>query len=83
MQFYPVIFSLETILSAMTILSLEEPVDYHYAEIRTYLHHIGQPVGQNDLLIAAHARSLDLIMVTQNEHEFSRVPGLTVDNWLS
>ncbi len=73
---------LETILSAMTILPLEEPADHHYAEIRTYLHHIGQPIGHNDLLIAAHARSLDLIMVTHNEREFSRVPGLTVENWL-
>jgi len=73
---------LETILSAMTILSLEEPVDHHYAEIRTFLHRIGQPIGHNDLLIAAHARALDLIMVTHNEREFSRVPGLTVENWL-
>lgn len=74
---------LETILSAVTILPLEEPVDYHYAEIRNYLHNIGQPIGHNDLLIAAQARSLNLIMVTHNEREFSRVPGLTVENWLS
>jgi tRNA(fMet)-specific endonuclease VapC len=74
---------LETILSALTIISLEEPVDHHYAEIRTYLHHIGQPIGHNDLLIAAHARSLDLILVTHNEREFSRVPELTVENWIS
>jgi tRNA(fMet)-specific endonuclease VapC len=73
---------LEKILSALTILSLEEPVDHHYAEIRTHLHQIGQPIGHNDLLIAAHARALDLIMVTHNEREFSRVPGLTVENWL-
>lgn len=74
---------LETILSALEILALEEPADRHYAEIRSYLHRIGQPIGHNDLLIAAHARSLDLIMVTHNEREFSRVPGLTVENWLS
>lgn len=74
---------LEAILSAMTILPLEEPADRHYAEIRNHLHHIGQPIGHNDLLIAAHARSLDLVMVTHNEGEFSRVPGLTVENWLA
>jgi len=73
---------LEAILSAMSILSLEEPADHHYAEIRTYLHQIGQPIGHNDLLIAAHARSLNLIMVTYNEREFSRIPELTVENWL-
>jgi tRNA(fMet)-specific endonuclease VapC len=67
----------------LEILALEEPTDRHYAEIRSYLHRIGQPIGHNDLLIAAHARSLDLIMVTHNESEFSRVPGLTVENWLS
>jgi len=76
-------FQLETILSAVTILPLEEPVDHHYAEIRNYLHDIGQPIGHNDLLIAAHAKSLDLIMVTHNERDFSRVPGLTSENWLS
>lgn len=48
----------------------------------THLHHIGQPIGHNDLLIAAHARALDLIMVTHNEREFPRVPGLSVENWL-
>src|SRR6185369_10467972 len=46
---------LEKILSVVTILPLEEPVDHHYAEIRAYLHNIGQPIGHNDLLIAAHA----------------------------
>lgn len=74
---------LEVILSALEILPLEEPVDRHYADIRNQLHLIGQPIGHNDLLIAAHARSLRMIMVTHNEREFSRVPGLMVENWLS
>jgi tRNA(fMet)-specific endonuclease VapC len=42
----------------------------------------GTPIGPNHLLIAAHARALDLVLVTDNEREFSRVPGLTVENWL-
>ena len=74
---------LEAILSALEILPLEEPVDRHYADIRNQLHLIGQPIGHNDLLIAAHARSLGMIMVTHNEREFSRVPELIVENWLS
>ncbi len=73
----------EAILSAMEVVALEEPLDRHYAEIRTSLQLIGQPIGHNDLLIGAHARSLGLIMVTHNEREFSRVPGLIVENWLS
>ena len=74
---------LEAILSAMEILPLEEPLDRHYADIRLHLHLICQPIGHNDLLIAAHARSLGMIMVTHNEREFSRVPGLIVENWLA
>ena len=72
----------EAILSALEIMALEEPLDRHYAEIRAHLHLFGQPIGHNDLLIAAHARSLGLIMVTHNEREFSKVPGLSVENWL-
>jgi tRNA(fMet)-specific endonuclease VapC len=74
---------LESILSALEILPLEEPLDRHYADIRLHLHLTGQPIGHNDLLIAAHARYLGMIMVTHNEREFSRVPELIVENWLA
>jgi tRNA(fMet)-specific endonuclease VapC len=70
------------ILSVMEILPLESPVDEHYGKIRTYLNRMGLPIGWNDLLIAAHARTLDLILVTDNIREFSRVPDLKVENWL-
>ena len=70
------------ILSVLDILPLESPVDEHYGDIRAHLHQIGQPIGGNDLLIAAHARSLGLILVTDNLREFSRVPDLSVENWL-
>ncbi len=42
----------------------------------------GLPIGHHDLLIAAHALSLDLIVVTANEREFSRIKNLTVENWI-
>ena len=42
----------------------------------------GTPIGPNDLLIAAHALALDLTLVTANVEEFSRVPGLRIENWL-
>lgn len=74
---------LEAILSALDILPLEEPVDQHYADIRLHLSMTGQPVGHNDLLIAAHARSLGLVVVTNNTREFVRVPGLRVEDWLA
>jgi tRNA(fMet)-specific endonuclease VapC len=57
-------------------------VDENYAEIRTYLESQGTPIGGNDLLIAAHAISLNLIVITNNVREFSRVPNLQVENWL-
>ena len=74
---------LESILSALEIMPLEEPLDQHYADIRLHLHLTGQPIGHNDLLIAAHARSLGLVMATNNTREFLRVPGLRVEDWLA
>ncbi|PWB41707.1 MAG: VapC toxin family PIN domain ribonuclease [Rhodocyclales bacterium] len=53
----------------------------HYADIRADLRHRGEMIGANDLLIAAHARSLKAVLVTNNVREFGRVKGLKVENW--
>ena len=74
---------LETILDSIEILPLTHPVEQYYAEIRTYLEQQGTPIGSNDLLIAAHALTLNLTVVTNNVREFSRVPNLKVENWLN
>jgi tRNA(fMet)-specific endonuclease VapC len=71
----------DLILSTLEILPLEVPADRHYGDIRQRLARLGTPIGPNDLLIAAQARSLDLTVVTANEREFARVPGLRVENW--
>jgi tRNA(fMet)-specific endonuclease VapC len=73
---------LEAVLGALEVLALEAPVDVVYGAIRAGLERIGQPVGANDLLIAAHALALDLTVVTDNEREFSRIDNLRVENWL-
>ena len=73
---------LDRMLSALEILPLERAVESHYADIRRYLEKRGTPIGPNDLLIAAQARSLGLIVVTNNGDEFNRVPELSVENWL-
>jgi tRNA(fMet)-specific endonuclease VapC len=73
---------LESILSQLVILPFEEPADQYYAQIRYQLEKIGTPIGPNDLLIAAQSLSMGMIMVTANIEEFSRVPGLAVENWL-
>ncbi len=74
--------SLEQILAAIEILPLEIPCETSYAKIRTHLEQAGTPIGPNDLLIAAQALTFNLSVVTGNEREFSRVPGLKVENWL-
>ena len=73
----------DTILSALEIVPLETPVDRHYAMVRWELSRRGTPIGPNDMLIAAHALSEGFTLVTANVGEFSRVPGLSVENWLA
>jgi len=70
------------LLAQLDVLPLNAQIDLHYAEVRVALERMGQPIGHNDLLIAAHARSLGLTLVTDNMREFSRVSGLLVENWL-
>lgn len=70
------------ILDNINVLSLEPYVDNYYAEIRTYLERQGTPIGGNDLIIGVHALASDLILVTANVREFSRVPDLKIENWL-
>ncbi len=74
---------MEAVLGAIGVLPLDEPADRHYAEIRQALEQAGTPIGGNDLLIAAHALALGRTLVTANEGEFRRVPGLMVENWLA
>ncbi|MEE4356338.1 MAG: type II toxin-antitoxin system VapC family toxin [Desulfococcaceae bacterium] len=73
---------LEAVLSAIEILPLNEPADREYAKLRYQLEKAGTPIGPNDMLIAAHALSLNLTLVTANQREFSRVSGLLVENWM-
>ncbi len=70
------------LLAVIAVLPLNDDMVGHYAEIRVELERMGRPIGSNDLLIAAHARSQGLTVVTANMKEFLRVPELTVENWL-
>jgi tRNA(fMet)-specific endonuclease VapC len=69
-------------LEGLEVVSLEPPVDEVYAQLRAELERNGNLIGPNDLLIAAQAVALGLILVTDNEREFSRVTGLKIENWL-
>ena len=74
---------MNSILEGLDILDLPGGVAARYGQIRSYLESVGEPIGPNDLLIAAHAQTLGLTVVTRNAREFRRVPGLRVENWTS
>ena len=65
----------------LDILPFDQDASRHYGAIRHALAQRVQPIGANDLLIAAHARSVAATLVTNNAGEFGRVPGLQVENW--
>jgi tRNA(fMet)-specific endonuclease VapC len=73
---------LDAILAMLTVLSLEVPADDLHGRLRTRLERVGQPIGGNDLLIAAQAVALGHVLVTDNEGEFDRIEALTCQNWL-
>lgn len=69
-------------LSGIAVLPFDDAAAIEYGSIRTALEKKGTPIGSNDLLIAAHAKSLGLPIITNNTHEFVRVDGLQVGNWI-
>ena len=71
------------ILEGIEIADLEPEVARHYGALRADLERAGAPISANDYWIAAHALALDCTLVTANEREFRRVPGLKVENWLA
>ena len=68
-------------LADIDVIPFDAQASADYGEIRFDLKRKGTPIGANDLLIAAHARSLGLTLVTNNSREFDRVDGLKVENW--
>jgi tRNA(fMet)-specific endonuclease VapC len=74
---------LDGMLARTPVLPLKEEVGTVYGRLRAALEGAGTPIGFNDLWIAAHALTLGATLVTGNEREFRRVPGLTVENWLA
>ena len=74
---------IEEFSSLLEVLPYTGKASAHYGSIRSALEKAGQPIGVNDLHIAAHARSEGLVVVTNNVLEFARVPGLMVENWVT
>ena len=74
--------SLEGFVARMDVLPLDDSAAAHAGQIRAELARLGMPIGPYDHLIAGHARSQGLMLVTNNEKEFARVPGLRTENWV-
>jgi len=72
---------LEAVLRALEVLPFEPPADRVYGSVRARLEREGQPIGANDLLIAAHAVSGGFTLVT-DDRDFDRLPELPTENWL-
>ena len=75
--------ALEVFLLPLDIAPLSLDATVVYGEIRADLEREGRPIGPLDTLIAAHALSLDVPLVTNNTREFARVEGLRVEDWTS
>ena len=71
----------ESLLARMDVLPFDDAAAYHFGQIRSELYRSGQPIGPLDMMIAGHARSRGLILVTNNAREFARVSGLRIENW--
>ena len=73
----------ENFSSRLQVRKYSREAAIHYGQIKFKLEQNGAIIGPNDLLIASHARSEGLIVVTNNMREFSRGEGLRVENWLN
>ena len=73
--------ALDRFLTPLAILDFDYQAAIEYGEIRATLEKKGTPIGPLDTLIAAHALSLNLTLVTNNEKEFSRISDLRIENW--
>jgi tRNA(fMet)-specific endonuclease VapC len=77
-----VLRQIELLLEAHEIVEIGEEVAEEYARIRAYLETRGESIGGNDLWIAATALVHGATLVTNNMGEFSRVPGLLIEDWM-
>lgn len=74
--------ALRDFLQYVVVMDWPESAGPEYGKIRARLKTMGAPIGANDFLIAAHALILDVILVSDNTREFSRVPDLKLENWI-
>ena len=71
----------ESLVARLVVMSFDDLAAYHFGQIRADLYDRGQPIGPYDMMIAGHARSRGLILVSNKVGEFERVQGLRIENW--
>jgi tRNA(fMet)-specific endonuclease VapC len=77
------ISALEQFLLPLEVASFDQRASITYGMIRAFLERQGNVIGSMDLLIGAHALSLDVILVTNNTGEFRRIPNLKIEDWMA
>ncbi len=73
---------IEGLIARLEVAPFEDHASEHFGQLRAELYRIGKPIGPYDMMVAGHARSMGLILVTNNMKVFERVPGLRVENWV-
>jgi tRNA(fMet)-specific endonuclease VapC len=73
---------LAALTQRLPLVGIDYATTRHYGQVRALLERQGTPIGANDMWIAAQALAIEATLVTDNEREFSRVPGLVLENWL-
>jgi tRNA(fMet)-specific endonuclease VapC len=73
--------ALEAFLALVQVIEYGAEAARDFGDLKQHLYALGTPIGPFDMLIAAHARSLGMTLVTNNRGEFDRVPGLRVEDW--
>lgn len=74
--------ALEAFLLPLEVMPFDLSAAFAYGDLRAELARLGEPIGPLDLQIAAHALNLKVTLVTNNEREFRKVPGLRLENWV-
>lgn len=73
---------IDNMAARLDVLTFDDKAATHFGQIRAELYSQGKPIGPYDMMIAGHARSQGLILVTNNTKEFERVSGLRLENWV-
>jgi tRNA(fMet)-specific endonuclease VapC len=73
---------IDDFVAPLSVVAWDKSAAEHYGEIRAYVEAQGLPLGAMDLMIAAHARSVGAVLVTNNTKHFRRVPRLKLENWI-